>query len=136
VFELFNETYPQLFEQAMMSEEEGDPKHPPHNPHMEPALILLLVFAGIALLMNLYTMSQQRHLYGYRDVYFSRGFTVLMACTFALLLVILIDCTYQEAAFTKYPQLEATLGPCVPMIGCSFLCLFLASAVLLKGCTT
>jgi hypothetical protein len=105
---------------------------------MYSALILLLIFAGTSLFMNLYKISQQRHLHGYRDRYFSRGFTVLISCIFALLLVTLIACTYQEAAYQllKYPGLVVTLGPSVPMIGCSFMCLFLASAVLLMGCTT
>lgn len=73
----------------------------------------------------------------YQDEYYTRGFLAAGSAVLSLLLLVLSSIMYQDAIEElnlEYPNLIATQGPAMTMVGASFAAFCLAAYVLLRGC--
>lgn len=131
-----NATYPRLFKDEIEQDTDLNPganPNPPHDPKIYPASVLCLL-AGATLLIFCIWKVMSRH---YFDEFYTRGFLASAGAVLSLLLLILSVVMYQEAVKQlnlAFPNLVATQGPCITLIGIAFMCFSLASFVLLRGC--
>ncbi|KAI9023673.1 hypothetical protein CLU79DRAFT_747689 [Phycomyces nitens] len=136
VSDMLNATYPSLFENAIPQDSDLNPlagPNPPHDPKIFPAAVLCLLCGGAGLTLGV--LRTVRH--GFEDKHYSRGFLCCAAAVLALLLVAECSVMYANAATQltrEYPQLIATQGPGLPMMGVAFGSFVLAGFCFLQGC--
>ncbi|KAI8071410.1 hypothetical protein BC940DRAFT_234598 [Gongronella butleri] len=132
-----NGTYPWLFADANTLDSAVYPSsvaQPSHDPKIFAACILTLICSGCAFLIGIAKMVFYAHI---EDESYTRGFFALGAAIFALLLVSETAVMYQagvDMLNLTYPNLVASTGPGMIMIGMSFTALFLSSLAYLQGC--
>ncbi|KAL0089772.1 hypothetical protein J3Q64DRAFT_1730070 [Phycomyces blakesleeanus] len=136
VSDMLNGTYPELFENAIPQDPDLNPlagPNPPHDPKIFAAAVLCLLCGGSGLTLGLLrTMGR-----GFEDKHYGRGFLCCAAAVLALLLVAECSVMYANAATQltrEYPQLIATQGPGLPMMGVAFGSFVLAGFCFLQGC--
>ncbi|ORX51233.1 hypothetical protein DM01DRAFT_261874 [Hesseltinella vesiculosa] len=132
-----NDTYPYLFLNANTLDENVHPDSvamPSHDPKIFAAIILTLLCSGCAFLIGIAKMIFYAHV---EDESYTRGFFALGSAILALLLVAETTVMYQvgvDLLNLLYPNLVASAGPGIIMIGIAFAVLFLASLAYLQGC--
>lgn len=134
IVNMFNATYPELFTDSVAEDEGADPK-PPHDPKIFVACVLCLLFSGVSIVLCFLKFIYRKKFQD--EVYFNRGFLLAGSSACALLLIALCTVIYSNAANdlnSTYPHITADLGPCVPMIGVSFMVFLIATVLLLQGC--
>lgn len=131
---MFNTTFPELFTDFVTPEISADPD-PPHDPKIYVASVLCLLLSGASTVFCILKFIHRTKFQD--DIHFNRGFLVAGSCACALLLIALCTVIYSNAVIqlnSTYPHITASLGPCVSMIGASFMVFFMSSVISLQGC--
>ncbi|CEG70138.1 hypothetical protein RMATCC62417_06087 [Rhizopus microsporus] len=131
-----NITYPRLFTDAISPDTDLNPgaaPNPAHDPKIFPAAVLCLLCSGVSLFLGLWKWYQPHK---YADQHYTRGFLAASSAVLALLLVALSSVMYQNAVYelnVMYPNLVASEGPSMIMVGVAFGSFFIAAIGLLRG---
>ncbi|ORZ13999.1 hypothetical protein BCR42DRAFT_329922 [Absidia repens] len=134
---ILNDTYPNLFTDSETPDADVYPEsvaQPNHDPRIMAACILCLICGGAAMAIGIckivfYTRVQ--------DESYTRGFCALGAAVVALLLVAETTVMYSNGIDflnMMYPNLQATAGPGMILVGIAFMVFFLSSMAYLQGC--
>lgn len=132
-----NGSYPYLFADPVTQDVALNPEATPtpaHDPKIFPAAVLCLLSSATLVVFCFMRVCTPHR---YQDEYYTRGFLAAGSAVLSLLLVVLSSTMYQNAITElnlEYPNLIATQGPAMTMIGVCFASFFLASYVLLRGC--
>ena len=131
-----NITYPRLFTDAISPDTDLNPgaaPNPAHDPKIFPAAVLCLLCSGVSLFLGIWKWYQPHK---YADQHYTRGFLAASSAVLALLLIALSSVMYQNAVYelnVMYPNLVASEGPSMIMVGVAFGSFFIASIGLLRG---
>lgn len=131
-----NSTYPRLFTNETQQDQDLNPgarPDPPHDPKIYPAAVLCLLCSAT---LSVFCVMRIAVPLRYQDEYYTRGFLACGSAVLALLLILLSSVMYQNAIYQlnlSFPNLVATQGPCMTMIGCSFASFAIAGCLLLRG---
>jgi hypothetical protein len=134
---ILNDTYPYLFTDAETPDSSVYPEtvaQPTHDPRIFAACILCLICSGAAMVIGMCKILFYTHI---QDASYTRGFLGVGASVLSLLLVAESTVMYKNGVNYLnliYPNLQATEGPGITMIGISFMVLFLSSMAYLQGC--
>lgn len=134
---MFNATYPELFTDSVAEDDGATEPDPPHDPKIFAACVLCLLLSGVSIVLYVLKFIHRKKFQD--EIYFNRGFLLAGSSACALLLIALCTVIYSNAVNhlnSTYPHLSADLGPCVTMIGVSFMVFLIAAVLLLQGCWT
>ncbi|KAI9319806.1 hypothetical protein BX666DRAFT_1916482 [Dichotomocladium elegans] len=134
VVNMFNGTFPALFQDPAEQDSDLNPMalpNPPHDPKIYPASVLCLLTSGASVAAGIVFVLRYPR---YQDKYFSRGFLAWGSAVLALLLLAQSTLMYQNGVKELnlvYPHLEAVVGPNLTLVGVAFACFAVAGYLLL-----